>query len=89
MKTIILILAFLSSSLSFAGNIEKAASEEGNANVTTNLPVAENKWYYGGNVGFSFWNDYTNFCRNAAKQYKVSIRKFDKALWQYSAENQP
>jgi hypothetical protein len=37
---------------------------------------------------FDFWNDYTNFCRKASKQYKVSIRKFDKALWQYSAENQ-
>lgn len=37
---------------------------------------------------FSFWNDYTNYCRKVSKQYNVSLRIFDKALWQYSAENQ-
>lgn len=25
---------------------------------TTQPPAAESKWYYGGTVGFSFWNDY-------------------------------
>jgi hypothetical protein len=25
---------------------------------TTQPPAAESKWYYGGNIGFSFWNDY-------------------------------
>jgi len=25
---------------------------------TTQPPSAESKWYYGGNIGFSFWNDY-------------------------------
>ena len=72
MKTIILILAFLSTSLSFAGNIEKAASEEGTNPITTNPPVAENRWYYGGNVGFSFWNDYTYLGVYPLVGYKVT-----------------
>jgi len=25
---------------------------------TTQSPSAESRWYYGGNIGFSFWNDY-------------------------------
>ena len=25
---------------------------------TTQPPAAESRWYYGGNIGFSFWNDY-------------------------------
>jgi hypothetical protein len=25
---------------------------------TTQPPSAESRWYYGGNIGFSFWNDY-------------------------------
>ncbi len=25
---------------------------------TTQPPSAESKWYYGGNIGFNFWNDY-------------------------------
>ncbi len=27
-------------------------------NQTTQPPAAESRWYYGGNIGFSFWNDY-------------------------------
>jgi hypothetical protein len=29
-----------------------------NPSQTTQPPSAESKWYYGGNIGFSFWNDY-------------------------------
>ncbi|MBZ0301562.1 MAG: hypothetical protein K8J31_17585 [Anaerolineae bacterium] len=37
---------------------------------------------------FDFWWDYTTFCRQTAQKYGVSLRVFDKALWQYSKENQ-
>jgi len=35
-----------------------------------------------------FWEDYTFFCRGLSKENGVSIRVLDKALWQYSKENE-
>jgi len=37
---------------------------------------------------FEFWWSYVQFCRNAAVEYGVSMRVLDRALWQYSKENQ-
>jgi len=37
---------------------------------------------------FSFWWSYVEFCRRTAKRCQVSVRDLDKALWQYSNENQ-
>ena len=37
---------------------------------------------------FDFWWNYTEFCRKAAAECGVSMRKLDRALWQYSKENQ-
>lgn len=37
---------------------------------------------------FDFWKDYTKYCRKTAKKHSVSLRRLDKALWQYSAEEQ-
>ena len=37
---------------------------------------------------FDFWWNYTEFCRKAATEHSVSMRKLDRALWQYSNENQ-
>ena len=37
---------------------------------------------------FGFWKKYTAYCRILAKRNKVSMRRFDSALWQYSKENQ-
>ncbi len=37
---------------------------------------------------FSFWWDYVEFCRDVANRNKVDMRTLDKALWQYSKENQ-
>ena len=37
---------------------------------------------------FSFWWNYTKFCRSLAAKTKLSMRKLDMALWQYSKENQ-
>ena len=38
---------------------------------------------------FEFWQEYTRTCRSLAKQARVSMRTLDRALWQYSKEQQP
>ncbi|MCA9953831.1 MAG: hypothetical protein KC434_03875 [Anaerolineales bacterium] len=38
---------------------------------------------------FEFWWAYTQFCRQLAQEAGVSMRTLDRALWQYSKENQP
>lgn len=37
---------------------------------------------------FSFWMVYVGFCRQMANKAGVSMRTLDRALWQYSKENQ-
>lgn len=37
---------------------------------------------------FDFWWKYVEFCRGLAEECNVSMRTLDRALWQYSAENQ-
>jgi hypothetical protein len=37
---------------------------------------------------FPFWRDYTNFCRETAEEAGVSMRQLDRAMWQYSKEQQ-
>jgi len=37
---------------------------------------------------FPFWLDYTSYCRDLSESARVSMRDLDKALWQYSKENQ-
>ncbi|HSS44163.1 MAG TPA: hypothetical protein VLO07_02390 [Thermoanaerobaculia bacterium] len=37
---------------------------------------------------FRFWQAYTRFCRTLSKKSCRSLRTLDKALWQYSKENQ-
>ena len=36
----------------------------------------------------SFWKDYTHFCRDISSSNQINMRTLDKALWQYSKENQ-
>ncbi|MBL7817621.1 MAG: hypothetical protein JNL70_21625 [Saprospiraceae bacterium] len=38
--------------------------------------------------GFDFWDKYRNDCLMLSTKYSLSIRELDKALWQYSSENQ-
>ncbi len=38
---------------------------------------------------FAFWWGYTQFCRELAEECGVTIRVVDRALWQFSKENQP
>ena len=37
---------------------------------------------------FDFWWDYTVICRSLAAENHLDMRTLDKALWQYSKENQ-
>lgn len=37
---------------------------------------------------FPFWQTYVGFCKALADKRKVSMRVLDRALWQYSKENQ-
>jgi len=37
---------------------------------------------------FGFWWPYVEFCRSVAAGAKVDMRTLDRALWQYSKENQ-
>jgi hypothetical protein len=37
---------------------------------------------------FAFWWSYVEFCRDLARRNNVSMRILDRALWQYSKENQ-
>ena len=37
---------------------------------------------------FAFWWAYTNYCRELAERTHVTMRTLDRALWQYSKENQ-
>ena len=38
--------------------------------------------------GFNFWQEYTSYCRGLSKRAGVSMRTLDRALWQFSKENQ-
>ncbi len=40
------------------------------------------------NDRFPFWQKYVSFCRELAKRNNVDMRTLDRALWQYSRENQ-
>jgi hypothetical protein len=40
-------------------------------------------------IGFGFWWAYVTCCRRLAAMAGVSVRDLDKALWAYSAANQP
>jgi hypothetical protein len=37
---------------------------------------------------FDFWWKYVQFCRELAKECRVSMRVLDQALWQFSKDNQ-
>ena len=37
---------------------------------------------------FDFWQAYTAFCRELARDCGLSMRNLDRALWQYSKDNQ-
>lgn len=38
---------------------------------------------------FAFWSEYVRVCRSLAQRAGVPMRTLDRALWQFSKENQP
>lgn len=40
------------------------------------------------NYSVEFWLEYTNLCRRLASMSGLSMRELDRALWQFSKENQ-
>jgi hypothetical protein len=59
-----------------------------------NYPILDYRaiWSLGINsvpvYNFEFWWSYTKYCRKIARQNRVSLRILDRALWQFSKENQ-
>ena len=67
---VILLTGFLFSSVYAEDN--SLTESTTSSSQTTQPPSAERKWYYGGTVGFSFWNDYTYIGIYPLVGYKVS-----------------
>jgi hypothetical protein len=72
MKNFILVLVFTFASLSFAQEIDSTKVKEEPKPETTQQEPKENKWYYGGTIGFSFWNDYTYIGIYPQVGYKIT-----------------
>jgi hypothetical protein len=58
MKHFLITLILTLSTITIAQEMDSTVVEEKKAPETTNPTTKENKWYYGGTIGFSFWNDY-------------------------------
>jgi hypothetical protein len=58
MKHLLLVLIFTFTSLSIAQSMDSTSAKEETKPETTKPVSKENRWYYGGNIGFSFWNNY-------------------------------
>ncbi|MGB5847870.1 MAG: hypothetical protein WBH40_05240 [Ignavibacteriaceae bacterium] len=72
MKHYLLILVFTFTSLSLAQQIDSTTVKEETKSETTKQVSKENRWYYGGTIGFSFWNDYTYIGIYPLVGYKVT-----------------
>jgi hypothetical protein len=79
MKHFLLVLIFTFTSLSLAQQTDSTTMKNDTVIVKeetqpqSTQPVSkENKWYYGGTVGFSFWNDYTYIGIYPLVGYKVT-----------------
>jgi hypothetical protein len=58
MKNFLLVLVLSFTSLTLAQETDSTKVMEEPKPETTQQGPKENKWYYGGNIGFSFWGDY-------------------------------
>lgn len=45
-------------------------------------------WEEPPNYTFNFWLNYVNYCRELSEECNVEMRILDRALWQFSKENQ-
>jgi hypothetical protein len=58
MKQFVVLILLICSSISFAQVTDSVKTEENKTEVSKNTNTGVSKWYYGGNIGFSFWGDY-------------------------------
>ena len=72
MKHLLLVILFSISSLSLGNDLKSVSEAESTGENTLNPPVAENRWYYGGNIGFSFWNNYFYLSIAPMVGYKIT-----------------
>ena len=79
MKHFLIALIFTLSTITIAQEIDSTVVEKDSIIVeeetipaTTTPTSHENKWYYGGTIGFSFWNDYTYIGIYPLVGYKVT-----------------
>ena len=73
MKHSLLALIFTFSSFSMTQAIDSVKAEQEIKNeIPQNTPAGKSRWYYGGNIGFSFWNDYTYIGIYPLIGYKIS-----------------
>ncbi len=71
MKKIFVVLLFLVSATSiYSIGRETAVNNDAASNPLK--PNAQNRWYFGGSVGFSFWNNYTYLSVQPLVGYKVT-----------------
>jgi hypothetical protein len=72
MKHLLLVLIFTFTSLSIAQSMDSTSASEETKPESTKPVSKANRWYYGGNIGFSFWNDYTYIGIYPLVGYKVT-----------------
>ena len=73
MKKLLLILIIIPIGFTFASNPwDKIATETNDSVKTEQTRPTQSRWYYGGNIGLSFWNNYTYLGIFPLVGYKVS-----------------
>jgi len=72
MKNFLLALVLSFTSLTLAQETDSTKVMEEPKPETTQQGPKENKWYYGGTIGFSFWNNYTYIGIYPQVGYKVT-----------------
>ena len=72
MKQFLLVLIFSLTTISIAQQTDTSIVQDTQPPETINQQSSINKWYYGGTVGFNFWNDYFYLSLNPLVGYQVS-----------------
>jgi len=73
MKKLLFILIIIPIGFTFASNPwDKIETETNDSVKTERTRPTQSKWYYGGNIGFSFWNDYFYLSIQPLAAYKVT-----------------
>ena len=72
MKHFLIILIITTSSLLFAQQNDSTNVNKKNKSEMTKSNNSASKWYYGGNIGFSFWNNYFYLSIAPLVAYKVT-----------------